>query len=425
MKIKKMIASTIMLCGILLISAAGLLGPVSAATTAETAASYVAVTKLDVEPESFVPDDTGTIRVEISNSGSVPVSIYRAEILSSDIRVLNYQTYDSIGAIGPGNTMQFTFNVQPAVGEGMYFPIFYLDYTDAGSLRYPVPLDVDSTPLIVSIVNAPASLSAGTKEQVTLSVSNPRENAVNSVTVTPGGDGIQSTQSSIFIGTLEPDAEEKVTFEITADRDTILTFDVSYRNGNNLHHINLPMPVTVGDGGTAAEMIVNNLEVTQSGSTFTLAGDITNAGLRDAKSVKVTVGSPATPVDPNPVYVIGALEPDDFSSFEITCTAQGASTVPLVIQYRDTDGTVFEKTVDISVRSTSMPASGAVAGGPQGMPAGNPGRQGGMFGFGNGVSKIPFTEIIIVIVACIAVAVAWRKGYLAKAVGMIRNRSGR
>jgi len=373
-----------------------------------------------------MPEDTGTITVEISNSGSVPVAIYRAEILSKDVKVLNYQTYDSVGAIGPGNTLQFTFNIQPTVEDGMYFPMFYLDYTDAGSLRYPVALKVDSTPITVSIVDAPDSFSAGTKEQVILSVSNPRENAVSSVTVTPGGDGIQSTQSSLFIGTLEPDAEEKVTFEVTAEKATTLTFDVSYRNGNNLHHVTQTMPVSVGEGGTAAEMVVNNVEVAQSGSTVTLSGDVTNAGLRDAKSVKVTVGSPATPVDPNPVYVIGALEPDDFSSFEVTCTVQGSSSIPLIIQYRDTDGKVFEKTVDISLRSTAMPASGAASGGSQGMPAGNQGgRPGGMFSFGNGISKIPVTEIVIIIVACIALAVAWHKGYLAKAIEKVRKRSGR
>lgn len=410
---------------IMIITLACIAGPAIAETAAENAASYVSVTNVTVEPESFMPDDTGTITIKIVNSGTVPVAIYRAEILSQDMTVLNYQTYDSVGAIGPKNSMQFTFQVTPKVSDGMYFPMFYLDYTDAGSLRYPVSLDVDSTPLTVSIVNAPASFSAGNREQVILSVSNPRENTVHSVTVTPGGDGIHSTQSSIFIGTLTPDAEKKATFEITAEKDTELSFDISYRNGDNQHHITLAIPVMVGEGGTAAEMVVNNVEVTQSGSTITLSGDVTNAGLRDAKSVKVTVGDPAKPVDPNPVYVIGALEPDDFSSFEVTCTVQGATSVPLIIQYRDTDGKVFEERVAISLRNSAMPASGAVSGVPQGMPSGNTRRPGGMFGFGNGINQIPVTEIILVIVACIAVAVAWRKGYLAKAAERIRNRPGR
>ncbi|OPX69864.1 MAG: hypothetical protein A4E36_00804 [Methanoregulaceae archaeon PtaB.Bin009] len=410
---------------ILLLAISCIAATVLAATSAEDAASYVSVNKVTVEPATFMPDDAGTITVDISNGGTAPVAIYRAEILSQDIKVLNYQTYDSVGAIGPGTTMQFTFRIKPEVEDGMYFPMFYLDFTDAGSLRYPVPLEVDSTPVTVSVVSAPASFSSGTKEQVVLSVSNPRNNAVNSVTAIPGGDGIRSTQSSVFIGTLEPDEEKKATFEITAERDTTMAFDVSYRNGNNLHHLVLEMPVTVGEGGTAAEMVVNNVEVVQAGSTFTLSGDVTNAGLRDAKSVKVTVDSPAVPVDPNPVYVIGALEPDDFSSFEVTCTVRDVSSIPLIIQYRDKDGKVFEDRVNISIRSTAVPASGEASGASQGLPSGNTRRPGGMLGFGNGISKIPVTEILIVIAACIAVAVAWRKGYLGKAVDIVRKRSGR
>ena len=410
---------------ILLLAISCIAATVLAATSAEDAASYVSVNKVTVEPATFMPDDAGTITVDISNGGTAPVAIYRAEILSQDIKVLNYQTYDSVGAIGPGTTMQFTFRIKPEVEDGMYFPMFYLDFTDAGSLRYPVPLEVDSTPVTVSVVSAPASFSSGTKEQVVLSVSNPRNNAVNSVTAIPGGSGIRSTQSSVFIGTLEPDEEKKATFEITAERDTTMAFDVSYRNGNNLHHLVLEMPVTVGEGGTAAEMVVNNVEVVQAGSTFTLSGDVTNAGLRDAKSVKVTVDSPAVPVDPNPVYVIGALEPDDFSSFEVTCTVRDVSSIPLIIQYRDKDGKVFEDRVNISIRSTAVPASGEASGASQGLPSGNTRRPGGMLGFGNGISKIPVTEILIVIAACIAVAVAWRKGYLGKAVDIVRKRSGR
>lgn len=423
---KNGLIAALMMCAVLFIAYASCITPVLAASSAENAASYVAVTKVTVEPEALMPDDKGTITVAIVNSGTVPVAIYRAEILSADIRVLNYQTYDSVGSIGPGNTMQFTFHVQPTVGDGMYFPMFYLDYTDAGSLRYPVPLKVKSTPISVSVVAAPDSFSAGTKDKVTLSVSNPRDNSVNSVTVTPSGKGIITTQSSAFIGTLLPDETKTATFEVIATEATDLVFDVSYRNGLNVHHTMLTIPVTIGERNTAAEMVVNNVEVSQSGNTVTVSGDVTNAGLEDAKAIKVTVGDPAKPVNPNPVYVIGALEPDDFSSFEVTFTVQGVSSIPLVIQYRDPDGKVFEERVEISLRSAAGPVPGATgAVSQQGIPSGNARRPGGMFGFGSGIGQIPVMEIAIVIVACVAVAVAWRKGYLSRAFEKVRKRSGR
>jgi len=92
-----------------------------------------------------------------------------------------------------------------------------------------------------------------------------------------------------------------VTFDVWADRETDLAFNVSYRNGLNTHHSILTVPVTIGGRETAAELVVNNVEVTRNGFLVTISGDVTNAGLEDAKAVKVTVGSPAEPTDPNPV----------------------------------------------------------------------------------------------------------------------------
>jgi len=214
-----------------------------------------------------------------------------------------------------------------------------------------------------------------------------------------------------------------VTFDVWADTETNLTFDVSYQNGLNTHHSLLTMPVMIGGRETAADLVVNNIEVTRNGPLLTIDGDVTNAGLEDAKAVKVTVGSPAEPTDPNPIYVVGSLEPDDFSSFEVTCTVQGETSIPLVIQYRDSDGTIFEKTESISLRTSlvSTSGSGVPAGNTQGSSFGQR-RPGGLFGFGNGVGKVPVTEIAVVIVAAVLLLVAWRKGYLAKAAGLIQKR---
>ena len=157
--------------------------------------------------------------------------------------------------------------------------------------------------------------------------------------------------------------------------------------------------------------MVNSVGVVQSGTTITISGDVTNAGLKDAKSVIVTVGSPAEPADPNPVYVIGALEPDDFSSFEVTCTAAGASSVPLLIEYRDEDGMVSKETIQISLRSPVQASSSGTSQNIAGAPGRN--RSPGGFGmFGSGISQVPVLEIVAIIGVCIAGIVVWRKGYI-------------
>jgi uncharacterized membrane protein len=297
--------------------------------------------------------------------------------------------------------------------DGTYFPIFYVDFTNDGSMRYPVPIKVDNTGIVASVINAPTSFSPGNKEDVTISIGNVRENEVNSVNIVPSGEGIRTTQSANFVGTLEPDERKDVTFEVIAEQPTEMVFDISWRNGPNEHFTTLNLPVAVGDRDVAADLVVNSIEIT-SGSYTTIKGDVTNAGLEDAKAVVVTPGKPAQPVDPNPVYVIGALKPDDFSSFEVTCVVQGgATTIPLDIEYRDADGNMFHKTVEVSLRSfgNSSAASGV---GQSSFSGNNPARRapGGFGSFGSGISRIPFLEIFIVIIIFIIGIVAWRKGYM-------------
>jgi len=277
---------------------------------------------------------------------------------------------------------------------------------------------VESTEIQVNVVDAPETYPADSRDTVVLSVGNPREGSVNGVTVTPSGEGVRSTRTAVFLGALAPNEMKNASFEITASRSTELTFDVSYRNGINEHHTTLTVPVEIGERAVAPDMVVNNIEVARGGSTITLTGDVTNAGLKDAYSVKVTVDDPATPTDPYPVYVVGGLEPDDFSSFEVTCNAEGASSIPLVVEYRDQDGRTFTETVTVSLNSASQ-ASTAGSGGQ--IPSdGNPqGGRGGMgMSLGGGFSQIPAMEILLVVIGGVAVVVGWRKGYF----GKIRDR---
>lgn len=405
---------------ILLLLLSAIVGAVTAAdtTTGTTSTdSQIAVTGVTVNPDTLMRGDTGTVTVEIKNTGSSSVAISRAELYPNGIAVINDKTYNSVGTIGPGNTMSFTFTVRADGEDGIYYPTFYLDLRDGGSIRYSVPVTVESTAIRVSVVDAPETYPAGSQDTIVLSVGNPREGSVNGVTVTPSGEGVTSTRTAVFLGALAPDEMKNASFEITASQSTELTFDVSYRNGINEHHTTLTVPVEIGQRVVEPDMVVNNIEVARSGDAITLTGDVTNAGLKDAYSVKVTVGSPATATDPYPVYVVGGLEPDDFSSFEVTCSAQGASSIPLLVQYKDENGKAYGETVTVSLSSAgqgSQAGTGGqvetgISGGPLGMS------------FGAGFAQIPVVEILLVIVGGVAVAVAWRKGYFRKIRDRVRK----
>ncbi len=396
-----------------------LCGLAVADAASESAAGQIMVSAISIEPEVFMQGDTGLITVEVRNNGNSAVAIHRAELDSAgDIDVLNYGSYETAGTVGSGNTQKYSFTICADVPDGIYYPKFYLDFRDAGSYRYSIPVKVKDAGLAVTVKDMPDSFSSGKKDTITLIIGNPRENTVNGVTVVPSGNGIATNPKSVFIGALEPDQSREVTFQVTPESPEGLTFNVEFRNGVNSHISSITVPLLFGEDKTRAEPVVNNIEVSGAGATWTVSGDVTNAGLEDVKSMTVTVGSPAVPADPNPVYVIGSLEPDDFSSFEVTFQATGQS-VPLVLQYKDVDGNVYRESVNINLKSGAPSSSGgAVTGGS--VPAGN--NRNPMGGIGSGFSKVPFTEIIAGIIIIILALIAWRKGLFSRLFGMIHKK---
>lgn len=368
-----------------------------------TAASQVMVTSVTSDPEVLMQGDEGLITLEVTNTGSESVPLAVAYLFSDGVTAMNGDAYLSLGTLGAGNRMTFTYTIEAKVKDGVYYPLFSLGFREPGSdsLRYPVPVKVESSELQLSVIAAPDTFSSGRSDAITLSIGNPRQNTVNGIVIIPSGEGIAFTQKSYFVGDLAPGEVRAVTFNATPTIATDLIFTGGYRNGMNDHNATLTLPLSFGNDKTRADPVVNNIQLSQSGLVYTLTGDVTNAGLSEARGVVVTVDVPAHPIDPNPISPLGSLAPDDLSSFEISFTASNLTEVPLVILYKDLDGNEFQKSASVSLdvegQSSSSSTSGTV-------------RNRGLFGFGGGTSAIPILPILIVIVAAIAIFVSWRKG---------------
>ena len=401
-----------------------------------TTGTQVAIVSTTLNPGTFFTGDTGTLTVKVTNQGTSAVRISRASIHSSDFDFLNEKTYTTVGTLEAGSSRELTFTLRARSGDGVYYPEVQLDMGDAGSIKYAVPIRVDNSPLQVSLVNAPSTYMQGQKNTVTVAVFNPRQSTVNSVVVRASGEGLNVSDTAAFIGSLGPDQSRNVTISITPAQSTNMTLDVSFTNGLTDRSTVLTIPMTIGDRSTAAAPVVSDVEVTNTGGTYTVTGDVTNAGINDARVVVVTVGSPAKPADPNRLYVVGSLESDDFASFELNFRASGVSTVPLLVQYKDEDGNSFEKSVEISIsggsggNSTGGAVSGnsAAGGSPEGGPgAMGGGMMGGLFGGGRpgsstGGSSIPVLPIAGVLVLVLVLGVAWKKGWIQKARGRLQKK---
>lgn len=395
----------------------------------------MAIENTTLNPGMFFTGDTGTLTVKVANRGQSPVRIRRAAVSSNEFDFLNADTYATVGTLEAGSTRELTFSLRAKAGNGVYYPEVEVDLGDAGSIRYAVPIRVDNSEVQASVVDAPASYMKGQQNTVTVAVFNPRQSPVNGVTVTAAGTGVNVSDTAGFVGALAADQSRNVTFHVTPKDSTVLTLTVSYRNGLTDHSTVLTVPMTVGDRSTAANPVVSGVEVASAGDTYTLNGDVTNAGIDNARVVVVTVGSPATPTDPNRLYVVGSLAADDFASFELTFTAPGARTVPLLVQYKDDDGNAFEKTVEVTLQggSGAVNASSASAGGVSsagGLPAGGPGSRGGsMFGLFSGgrtgssagTASLPILPIAGVLGVLVVLGVAWREGWITKARDRFRK----
>ncbi len=111
-------------------------------------------------------------------------------------------------------------------------------------------------------------------------------------------------------------------FTIVPEQPTTLELNVKYSNGDNLHNVAVSQPITFVMDKKDANPIITNVKVTRENGVYDVTGDVTNAGLQTANGVTVTSLSPAVPMDPFRSYIIGALKPDDFGSFEITFSSE-------------------------------------------------------------------------------------------------------
>ena len=403
----------------------------STSTIAQDAASLVYVSSVKIDPEVFYPYEQGTITVTLTNTGTSSVGLSNPDILSEKIHIMNKDSWNTMSFIGPGSTMAYSFLVKADPPDGTYFPLFTVGAQNAGSIHYPITIKVDSADIQASVSQKPDSFALSTKDTVNLSIINPRGAAIKNIIITPTGQGIDVSPSQKYVSMLNGQSSVEIPFSVTPNQDSTLTFHISYQNGDNDHTADVVLPIILGENKKAALPVVNNVELASSGTSYTLTGDVNNAGLTDAKSMIVTVGAPAKAVEPYAQYAIGSLAADDFSSFEITFTATDLSSVPLVITWKDKDGNSFSITKNLNLRtnagsgstgtvsgssgsssasvtpattgSTSARNSGGFSGGPPG--------GGSIFGFGGsrGGGLSSFYPVIAAGIIIIVGIVLWMK----------------
>lgn len=282
MKIQCIIMSVLLLLiGISAVSAASMSGNTATATSPLDAAALVYVSGYEISPAVFYPGETGTVTVHVTNAANTSVSVSQPDLMEPHIHVVNNGVFATATSIGPGETIDYNFVITADGNDGTYFPLFTVSTTVYGAkaIHSQIMLKIDSTDVRASISAKPDTFSVSNKDTVNISVVNPRAGDITNVLIVPEVNGAEIFPEESFVGTVKSGTSVQVPFTITPERETDVTFHVSFHNGDNKHTIDVVLPLNLGENKMGAQIVVNNIESSSTGSTTTIKGDVTNNGL--------------------------------------------------------------------------------------------------------------------------------------------------
>jgi hypothetical protein len=325
------------------------------AANPQAASALVYVSGYSLSPEVFYPGETGTVTVDVTNAANTSVTLNQLTLIEPHIQFDNQGSFTTATIVGPGATTDFNFiiNVDDDTPDGTYLLRFTAMPNAFGgtAVRSEIPLQVDSSEVRASISLRPETFGLNETDMVNVSVANPRLGDISDVLIVANGNGNDISPSESFVGPVAAGTSVQVPFAITVNQQSGVSFNVSFRNGNNVHATSVVLPITIGQSLTAAVPVINNIALVGNGNdSYTMTGDVTNAGITDASGLVLVVGAPAVPVQPYTNYAVGALASDDFSSFTLTFTARDISAVPVTVLWKDANGNTLTTTTILDLR---------------------------------------------------------------------------
>jgi len=337
----------------------------------------VMVVNYEVEPEALMPGDTGTITLTIKNmdresseeeqtvSGTGTITTVKSSIsaeietirLSSRSRDIEWLSegsrrteYYNIGALGPGEGIEISIPIKAAdyARDGTYHPEVYIEVENGENVRFPVSVKVDSSEVEILEKDVQLEISLSESKQIGLVVANNRPNPVNGVNVhvKTKTDELEITPKQIFIGELGAYEKTEVNFTLTplSEGDKNISFEVTYKNGDNVHHNELKSSVLVKRIADVKLILVNAPEFVYKGDVAKIEFDVANGMAKDIKAVSVLLaidnGNGAVRILPSE-HFIGDMEVGDVfsASFELFTDdlSVGDTEIPFKLVFRDLD----------------------------------------------------------------------------------------
>jgi hypothetical protein len=258
--------------------------------------------------------------------------------------------------------------------------------------------------------SVPTKISSGGSTELIVSVVNKRDNAVKEVIIAPQSETVEFVPNSYFLGSLAPESSQDIVFSVKPQTtgETHLSFDVSYKNGDNLHSDSLVVPITVIDALDVAPIITNFPISISKGGSSRISIEVYNAKTEKITGVLVTPICNATVIPSQ--YFIGAMESDDVfsASFDIyTDTVDfGTHLIGFIVSFKQGNDYFETPIVTKTFSVVSGPGvSYQTSGGSSGQSASN----GEQLVPSLMTCLTPLIIIIIVVVVFLLFFIRWRK----------------
>ena len=342
----------------------------------------VMIVDYEVEPEVLMPGDTGSITVTIKNmdtlssetertttgkfstsettttstsSISAEIETIRLSSRSRDIEWLRESVqrteYYNVGALGPDESIKISLPIKAAAyaHDGTYFPEVYIEVDNGKNVRFPVRVKVDSSRVEILEKDIPSEISLSESKQIAIVVANNRPNSVRGVDVRvkSESDGLEFTPERIFIGDLEAYGKREVNFTLQTQtfKESLIgnrefSFEVAYKNGDNVHRNELKSSVLVKSIADVKLILVNAPEFVFKEDVAKIEFDVANGMAKDIKAVSVVPAIEGLRILPSE-YFIGDMEVGDVfsASFDVYTSDLriGDTEIPFKLVFRDVD----------------------------------------------------------------------------------------
>lgn len=342
------------------------------AVPAAASVPTVIITDYQVSPSVLIPGEEGIVTVTVKNTAdqatltqsyssdtsatttnvAINAPIDSITMVGKGIEVIS-GGYSRVGELGPGQSIPISFLIRAPKETGVYFPEVWIRVSDAKSLKFPIPVNVNSEVMIqqrprISIgKQLPASVVPGEDFSATVVLENTGQVSASNIrlTVNSSTSSITAkTPSTIHIAKLGPGERNTVAMEFSTDKKSplgirpvnlLLEFqepDGSYQRQGETLGINVR-----GKARLDISQVTTDPARIKRGDQFTLIIRIENTGTDDAKSVDARV---EIPLSGTREAFVGKIEPGNDAPAPFNLQADRAGDIPysLTISYEDDYG---------------------------------------------------------------------------------------